>query len=98
LLFAQSVALLHAFWHAAHDVGIAEQTAYAPEQPGQEAPESAAFCSFDAVLGQLLSAGPPTHDALAVFAAERSPLTHRSRAFTAADVPTPRSRGPPVSL
>jgi hypothetical protein len=98
LLFAQTVAHVHAFWHISEDVRIAQGPVHAADPHRNDTPESAAFCSFDALLAQLLTAAPGSQDASALHAPEALAVAQRSRTFTAADLLTPRSRGPPSFL
>jgi hypothetical protein len=96
-LFAQNVALVHAAWHASHDHGAHEEYLHDDDHSG-DAPQSAGFCSFDAVLGQVLSGAPATDATFNLAAATASAAVHCSRTLTAADLLTPRSRGPPPLL
>jgi hypothetical protein len=98
LLFAQTVAVVHALWHASEAVNIAQGPLHASDPQRHDAPESALFCSFHALLGQLLTAAPGAHDGPPVKAPEASAFARPSRTLTAADLLTPRSRGPPSLL
>jgi hypothetical protein len=98
LLFAQTVALVHAFWHVSEEVRFAQSPSRASDPQHNDTPESAVFCSFDALLGQLLTPAPASHGASAADVPEAFAVAQRNRTFRAADLLTPRSRGPPTSL
>jgi hypothetical protein len=99
LLFAQHTALTHALWHAQAQLSAGEvacATAQVTHDTG--APDAAALCAFDAVLGQMLGgvlAG--SHAPLPPSAATAAP--HRlARSSPTPQFLAPLSRGPPSPL
>ena len=97
LLFAQQAALTHAVSHASPGE-TGQQGAQALDDERTRAPEVASLCAYDAAFGQVLGAGPAgAQSVFAEGAVSHAPAAW-SRASTAADALTPRSRGPPVLL
>ena len=97
VLIAQQAALTHVVWHAAA-AQSAQEHDRASEDERVPAPELASLCAFDAAFGQVLGATPAMHFADDFERNASQGALHRSRAYTAADSLTPRSRGPPVLL
>ena len=98
MLFAQQAALTHVAAHLPVAHPAQEQQVAQEDRDTRPGSELARLCDFDAAFGQLLSGGPATHHAVFSDSAVSHAALHRSRAHTAADALTPRSRGPPVLL
>ena len=97
LLFAQHVGLAHALRHAANALPV-QQQALASENDASGSREFTTTCALDAVLAQVLGAGPIS---AYTFSCETpSPDTPRHAAPGVAhfDTPTARSRGPPALI
>ena len=98
LLFAQHVGLTHAIWHAAHD---RPHHAMASDQSDGDAsglPHASKLCPLDALLGQVLGAGPVSAFAFDPVAAGASAPSCATHAVASLPAPSPRSRGPPALL
>jgi hypothetical protein len=98
LLFAQQAALTHAVGHALAEQSTQQRAADAYEREHAPAPKLADLCAYDAAFGQVLGGIAATPASVVPVVAVCRTVLHRSRACTAADVLTPRSRGPPVLL
>lgn len=97
VLFAQQAALTHAVWHSA--AGEAAQRDDAHAYPHERAPARlAGLCAYDAVFGQVLGGAFATVAAALPNLPVTQAALHSPHASSAADVLTPRSRGPPVLL
>jgi hypothetical protein len=97
LLFAQYVGLAHALRHASNALPVQQQqVAYEVDQSGSR--DFTATCALDAVLAQVLGAGPIS--AYSFSCETPPPNTPRHAASDVAhfDSPTARSRGPPTLI
>ena len=95
LLFAQHVGLTHAVWHAAHSLETVEQSR------GGEAPalpHASKLCGLDALLGQVLGAGPVITFSFDASAVVDDVPSYGAHALASLPAPAPRSRGPPTLL
>jgi hypothetical protein len=98
VLFAQQAALTHVVSHLPGTQPAHEQEIGQQGRDHSPASELASLCAFDAAFGQVLGGGPTTHHSVLSDTAVSQTALHRSRACTAADALTPRSRGPPPLL
>jgi hypothetical protein len=98
MLFAQHIAVAHAVWHAYQQLP-AQQDAFESNRPDRpSAPELSKLCAFDAAFSQVLGAAPPATYSFTANAGCSESAAREPRAFAAADLPRPRSRGPPSFL
>jgi hypothetical protein len=99
MLFAQHIALAHAVWHAHQQLPGQKQDAFESNRPDRpKAPELSKLCAFDAAFSQVLGAAPPATHSFAADARTTEISAREHCAFSAADRPRPRSRGPPSLL
>ena len=95
LLLAQQVGLTHAVWHAAHASDTVEQSG-SGQAPAL--PHASKLCALDALLGQVLGAGPVSAFAFDHSAAAAEVPSCATHAVASLAAPAPRSRGPPTLL
>jgi hypothetical protein len=97
LLFAQYAGLTHAIWHAANHVPQYGQTLSGSGEPARTpaSPDASRFCDLDAMLGQVLGAGPIAAPAFHTHAPDAQTPWSAHGDFATRDTLTPRSRGPP---
>jgi hypothetical protein len=98
VLLAQQAALTHVVWHAASGQSAQYDNDGAYERQRAPASDLAALCALDAAFGQILAGGPAISPSLFVCVRDSQRTADHSRGIAAADVLTPRSRGPPVLL
>ena len=98
LLFAQHVGLTHAVWHAAHD--LPHHAAALDQSDGDASglPHASKLCPLDALLGQVLGAGPVSAFAFDYSAGSASAPSCAAHAVASLCALSPRSRGPPPLL
>jgi hypothetical protein len=99
MLFAQHIALSHAVWHAYQQLPGQKQDASENNRPDRpSSPELSKLCAFDAAFSQVLGGAPPATYSFAADARSTETAAREHCAFAAAELPTPRSRGPPSLL
>ena len=99
LLVAQLGAVMHAVWHAAQRAPVGDRVVRAGDTTrSPTTPDVAKLCVFDAVLGQLLGGAAAATQALALHATADLLVPAAGNHLSAAEVPSPRSRGPPALL
>ena len=96
LLFAQHVGLAHALQHAAHPAS--DQQTLAHENDPSDSRELTTTCALDAVLAQVLGAGPISAYAFSCETPSTNTPRHAAPGVARFDTPTARSRGPPALL
>ena len=94
LLFAQHAGLAHALRHAAHGAPV-QQQALAYENESSDSRELTTTCALDAVLAQVLGAGPISAYSLSCETPSANAPRHAAPGVAHFDTPTARSRGPP---
>ena len=94
LLFAQHVGLAHALRHAAHALPV-EQQALAYENDPSDSRELTTTCALDAILAQVLGAGPISAYSFSSETPSAHTPRHAAPGVAHFDAPTARSRGPP---
>jgi hypothetical protein len=96
LLFAQYSGLTHAIWHAANHIPQHGQALYdGRDGPTPAAPDASRLCALDAMLGQVLGAGPALTVAFHTLTPDAQTPWSSHGDFDTRHTPTPRSRGPP---
>jgi len=97
LLFAQYVGLAHALRHATNALPVQQQqVAYEIDQSGSR--DFTATCALDAVLAQVLGAGPISAYSFSCEIPPPHPPRHAALGVAHFDSPTARSRGPPALI
>lgn len=99
MLFAQHIAVSHAVWHAHQQIPGQEQDLFESNRPDRpSSPEFSKLCAFDAAFSQVLGAAPPATYNFTADASCTDSIGREHRAIAAAELPQPRSRGPPSLL
>jgi hypothetical protein len=99
MLFAQHIALSHAVWHAHQQFPGQAQDVFESDRPDRpSSPELSKLCAFDAAFSQVLGAALPATYFFTADAGCIESIAREHRSAAAADLPSPRSRGPPSLL